>query len=438
MVRLSGDDKNDRDLRLVYGSALDRLISKNNLRAKISAVVSQLSINDQLDEDSEKALAELDKELCDAALPSSISLGLAGGSGISIGALIGLFAKSTDVSLPLTSWGAGTRRMASLRVAAARSTDVQLTLVDEIERGLEPYKLRQFLRQLQDSKQQVFATTHSPIAVAASSESQLWYVDAACSIGGLDRKKIQCQQERDPETFLSKVAVLVEGETEQGFVNEILTTVFSREPLNFGVRVCLAQGDDQLLALLEQMQEANIAVCGFADNDGKKVERWSAIKNSMGDSLFQWKEGCIESNLLPLIPNEKIEELFCDSDGQFDGYRLRTVAERLGGAGDKSFESLLELAGNCRATLKGHILSAATGDTSDINEAESTKKKALAKAWKKHARNWYKTADGSGGRELLRLLIRHKKWSGVEPQIRPFVNAILELLGRTAVERIEL
>ena len=37
LVRLSGDDRNDRDLRLVQGSAFDRLLSDKNLRSRIAA-----------------------------------------------------------------------------------------------------------------------------------------------------------------------------------------------------------------------------------------------------------------------------------------------------------------------------------------------------------------------------------------------------------------
>ena len=437
LVKLSGDDKNDRDLRLVYGSALDRLISTNNLRSKISAVVSQLSIHDQLDDDSKEALSRLDKQMADAALPSSVSLGIAGSQGISIGALIGLFAKSNETLLPLTSWGAGTRRMTSLRVAAVKPTDARLTLVDEIERGLEPYKLRQFLRELQESKQQVFVTTHSPIAVAASSESQLWYVDAECSIGRLDRQKIRSQQTRDPETFLSKVAVIVEGETEQGFVGELFRRVLGANPLDYGIRICLGQGDDQLLELLEEMQKAKLVVCGFADNDGAKEVRWATIRTAMGDCMFQWKKGCIESNLLSLIPIEEIEKLLQDSDDQWDGYRLRTIADRVG-TDAKEFSSLLAALGGCRETLKRHIIHAATGDTSDIALPDGAGKKQIARAWKKHARSWYKNADGSGGRELLQLMIDTHKWQHVEPILRPFVNAVLKLIGKPSVERIEL
>ena len=43
LVRLSGDDRNDRDLRLVQGSALDRLLSDKGLRSRL---VSELAKND--------------------------------------------------------------------------------------------------------------------------------------------------------------------------------------------------------------------------------------------------------------------------------------------------------------------------------------------------------------------------------------------------------
>jgi putative ATP-dependent endonuclease of OLD family len=40
LVRLGGDDRNDRDLRLVQGSALDRLLSDRALRARLGAILA--------------------------------------------------------------------------------------------------------------------------------------------------------------------------------------------------------------------------------------------------------------------------------------------------------------------------------------------------------------------------------------------------------------
>ncbi|MEM9222185.1 MAG: AAA family ATPase, partial [Pseudomonadota bacterium] len=326
VVKLTSDDKNDRDLRLVYGSALDRLLPDENLRSKVAQAISQVPLTDQLGDASKEALGELDKSLSKAFLPSSVSLGVTGSSGISIGALVGMFAKKGELSLPLASWGAGTRRMTSLQIAAAKKTDAEIAVVDEIERGLEPYRLRQFSKALVGTGEQCFVTTHSPIAIASLASGQLWYLDVSGSIGLLDMAKIQQQQKRDPETFLARVAVIVEGETEQGFVAEVLSRVMKGNPLDAGIRVCNGQGDNQLLGLLEALQAANLTFCGFADRDGANTGRWDALKAQMNDRLFQWAEGCIESNVLSVLPADYLERLFLDDEGLPMGYRLRTVA----------------------------------------------------------------------------------------------------------------
>ena len=50
LVRLTGDDRNDRDLRLVQGSALDRLLSDKTLRSRLTNEFSKNEIKDNLSE----------------------------------------------------------------------------------------------------------------------------------------------------------------------------------------------------------------------------------------------------------------------------------------------------------------------------------------------------------------------------------------------------
>lgn len=145
LVELTSDDRNDRDLRLVYGSALDRLISDNSLRSKIGAAISQFPLKDNLRDDAKQALSNLDGNFQAEHLPSGLDLGIASSQGVSIGSLIGLLANKGGVSLPLTSWGSGTCRMAALQISAAKGGETSITAIDELERGLEPYRLRQLV-----------------------------------------------------------------------------------------------------------------------------------------------------------------------------------------------------------------------------------------------------------------------------------------------------
>jgi putative ATP-dependent endonuclease of OLD family len=48
LVRLGGDDRNDRDLRLVQGSALDRLLSDQSLRARLGLKLGESQVEEQL------------------------------------------------------------------------------------------------------------------------------------------------------------------------------------------------------------------------------------------------------------------------------------------------------------------------------------------------------------------------------------------------------
>jgi len=431
LVELTNDDRNDRDLRLVYGSALDRLITDNSLRSKIGHAISQIPLKDSLNEEAKQSLNQLDNSLQEEHLPSGLDLGVTSSQGISIGSLIGLLANKGDVNLPLTSWGAGTCRMAALQISAANHNGTRITTIDELERGLEPYRLRQLVSSLLKSESQCFVTTHSPVAISCSEGAQLWYIDAAGNLGMLDRDKTATHQRRDPEAFLSRVSVIAEGETEVGFINKILETLYGGAPLNAGVRVSLGQGDDQLLDLLENLNKSGIKFAGFADNDGKKPERWAQLKMKMEERLFQWPEGCIETNILSLLPDEYLENLFKDQDGDWDGYRLRNIATRLGIEG-KSFEEIKLAAEEQEKQLKDIIIGAATGDSSGVED------RGEKKSWKKHAQNWFKKVDGSGGRELLLHLTNSGEWETLEETLRPFFNSVLTLSEKTIVDKITL
>jgi putative ATP-dependent endonuclease of OLD family len=50
LVRLGGDDRNDRDLRLVQGSALDRLLSDRGLRSRLASELAKSDVKTELAE----------------------------------------------------------------------------------------------------------------------------------------------------------------------------------------------------------------------------------------------------------------------------------------------------------------------------------------------------------------------------------------------------
>src|SRR5581483_7959590 len=142
IVRLSGEDRNDRDLRLVQGSALERLLSDHALRSRLGNKLARTEVRAELLDDAKQKLIQLDASFKQQALPDKLDLAVTGAQGVTITALIGLTADCRGVQLPLSNWGSGTRRLAALAIAEENQSASPITLVDELERGLEPYRQR--------------------------------------------------------------------------------------------------------------------------------------------------------------------------------------------------------------------------------------------------------------------------------------------------------
>lgn len=416
IVRLTNDDRNDRDLRLVAGSALDRLVSEPSLKARINQVIAGLNLSEAFMEKEAKALEQLDGILQRAGLPHGLDLGLTSSQGLSIGALIGLLADKNGINLPLANWGAGTRRMAALEISSATEASIRLTVVDEIERGLEPHRLRQVMSKLETGGGQSFVTTHSPITISCSDAVALWYMDSTGKIGPLAGPEIASQQRRAPETFLSTLAVIAEGVTEVGFLRFILRQAFDSHPAWLGIRICDAGGNEAMLGLLEALQAGGLRFAGFCDNEGRFPERWDRLKATHGLLLFQWQTGCVEENVIAHVPDNKLLALATDPDGEA-GPRLRTLADRLG-IQNKDPQSILdacEVKGDIHAVLRQAIVAAATG--SKVG-APADK----AKEWAKHSQVWFKSE--AGGRELATKARDLGAWQRLEPDVLPFINAL--------------
>lgn len=416
LVRLSGDDRNDRDLRLVQGSALDRLLSDKGLRSRMASELAKSDVKDELTNDAKQALCDLNVAFKAKSLPEGLDLAITGGQGASIASLIGLTADRNGTQLPLASWGAGTRRLAALAIAEQNQGESPITIVDEVERGLEPYRQRALMEKLQAGAAQVFVTTHSPAAISAASTASLWYVDHAGKIGPLDTTKIARHRKTDPDTFLARLTIVAEGATEVGFSVALLERALGAPLEQFGLHVSDGIGHENTLGLLEALADGGLRFGGFADDEGKHPDRWKKLGEKLGKLLFRWPSNCIEENLIAAVPEEKLEALVIDPSDEKTGMRLRTLAVRLE-IEDKSFAALKAKAGG---RLRALIIEAALGKVPAGKEDEKNQ-------YKSHAGIWFKSVGG--GRELAGKVFSLGTWPVLKPQLLPFCTAVSEALA---------
>lgn len=414
VIRLGGDDRNDRDLRLVQGSALERLLSDKTLRSRVGQkIAKEGDVNEELKEDAKQKLLNLDESFKQQKLPNGLSLGLTGGQGLSLNALIGLTATKDEVKLPLASWGAGTRRLAALEIAAADQADNPITVVDEVERGLEPYRQRKLMADLQKAGSQVFLTTHSTVALHSASAASFWYLDAQGTVGQLPAS-ISSHLKHDPEAFLARITIVAEGKTEVGFVGYLLERAISRDLLSLGVWITDGGGNEKTLQLLKGLTESGLQFSGFADNERTFPDSWEAVRKKLDRLLFRWSEGNTEGNIIKHVHDERLEEFIKDSEGE-SGVRLRTLADRLG-IEEKEFEAIKAKASD----IKKLIIEAATGS---VPEGTPSNRK---KEFKKHAERWFKSEEG--GRELARKVFEFGLWPQLVNQLLPYLTAVHDVV----------
>lgn len=424
LVWLEGDDGSDRDLRLVYGSALDRLLSDRSLRARLASGIAELKIKHHLTEEARENLSRLEVAFSSRALPAGLDVGLTGGRRLSLNALIGLTALEHGQPLPLASWGAGTRRLAALEIAATNQKGTPISVVDEVERGLEPHRQRALMRALNNAGTQAFVTTHSPIVLSASMQANLWCLDTAGNIGPLSGTALK-HVERDPEAFLARIAVVAEGITEVGFVGYFLDRALGGLMLEHGVWITDGGGNERSLGLMEDLSRAGIQVAGFVDFEGNNPQRWQRLRTAMGPLLFQWKDGCLEQNVIACLPEESLLELIEDPKGERTGQRLRTIQDRLQ-AEDKDWPNLMAKAENIIET----VCEAASGEVPNWVPSDRRKE------FKNHARTWFKNEEG--GRELARKCVDLGIWRILEPDLLPFLNAVRRAIGLDEIEGLDL
>jgi hypothetical protein len=215
--------------------------------------------------------------------------------------------------------------------------------------------------------------------------------------------------------------VVAEGATEFGFASALLEKAFGSSLQKHGVHVTDGGGHESTLDLLEALATGGLRFGGFADEEqGQHPTRWKNVAQKLDKLLFRWQSGCIEKNIIDLLPDDKMDALLIDPEDEKTGMRLRTLAERLG-IEEKDFATIKATAG---ADLKALILAAASGSVPDGKAAEK-------RHYQSQGKTWFKSVDG--GRELAAKLFSLGLWPALKPQLLPFCNAV-----RKAVDLDEL
>jgi putative ATP-dependent endonuclease of OLD family len=245
-----------------------------------------------------------------------------------------------DGNIPLRGKGAGTKRLVATAMQMKLHGGKNISVIDEIEVGLEPHRIRGLLFKLKKSRQQVFATTHSPVVLREltvdANELHICKRDAAGVVTVQDLNVvagIQGSVRANAEAFLGSKIIACEGPTEIGCLRAYDIFRFDKDnpPVwSLSTSYFNAGGGSKIKAACPKLRALGYGVAAFADNDAKDQLNAGDVEalRAGGITVCQWEEGnSTEHQLFADIPWKNVPELLKRICSQHDTLTLATVID---------------------------------------------------------------------------------------------------------------
>ena len=206
-------------------------------------------------------------------------------------------------SVPLKLSGKGSKRIMSTAIQAELSQGGVL-LVDEIEQGLEPDRVKHLIRTLLcRTDEQIFITTHSQHVVEELEPENIFIVnnsEGKASIkrfNSADGEKFKSLFRSCPEALYANKVIVCEGKTEIGFCRSIDKNRVNSDRNSMstmGVVYTLGGGDGFNKKAKKLKSDAGKKVCVFCDSD-KDTEVQNPTKAELSSSEIDVFD-CEENN----------------------------------------------------------------------------------------------------------------------------------------------
>lgn len=183
-----------------------------------------------------------------------------------------------DGDMPLRRLGLGSKRILTTGIHNQGLTEPHVTLVDEVEIGLEPHRISRLTKHLKtDRAGQYFVTTHSPVVLRELGIDDLHVVH--CRAGSTEivaankaplAELIQGKIRRGAEAFLAPKIVVCEGATEAGFLRGLDDLWVGKGMSSFayqGIAVFDAGGANKVCGVANSLVQLAYKVAVLADSD---------------------------------------------------------------------------------------------------------------------------------------------------------------------------
>ncbi len=323
----------ERHLTWARGSALTKLTAKNTTAAQTFAKVTR---------EAKKIVATSKMEELNAAAAAaktSATLFGAGFDDLKPGLDLTGFSLGTSVlglhedAVPVRLWGLGTKRLAALAIQQSGVGQNSILLVDELELGLEPHRIRLLLERLgmpngSDRKEgQVIFTTHSPTPVMALPVDQLRFVRSVDGETRVEKVLPECANNLQGVTrtqahaFLGRRLVVCEGATElglcRGLANIWAKAHEGRHPSLVGCVLVDGKGRTVAPGVALELKRVGYHAAFLGDSDAP-LKPTAAELTAKGVMVFQWKGNVsTEERIAADLPLDDLQKFVDAAIGEF-------------------------------------------------------------------------------------------------------------------------
>jgi hypothetical protein len=328
----------------------------------------------------------------------------------------GVISLHSEDGVPLRGLGVGSARLlvAGLQRKAAEGTSV--VLLDELEYGLEPHRIIRLLGSLgakvSEPPLQVFMTTHSPVALAELSGTQVFVTRNAgathtvVEVGSSD--VCQGSIRRAPGAFLAQSVVVCEGASEVGLVRGLdqhraSTGLTSISAEGVGLMDSHGGNPDDAIQRAAMFREFGYRAAVVRDDDLRPDMVLEEAFKASGGLVVSWRERrCLEQELFCSLAVDAVEKLI-------------SIAVEFVGA--EMVDANIKSASASAHDYPGILTHCANGTLTQAHRA------VLGKAAKSKENPWFKSVSKMEvvGRDIVGPALQ-----GADPAFRKSIEALFE------------
>lgn len=344
-----------RELRMSRGSLLYRNVEHEQLRGLLTDAVQATRDTFAPGEDVEKRLEALSRALEEIAPGNrNLSLAMVSPRGQSLLGMIGLF-EQREKPVPLANAGLGTQKLALFVLARMLAVGSPLFVIDEIESGLEPFRQRDLIARIRDTvgpHGQAFMTSHSPAVVGETTISELARmdppVDGVSQVSALPRE-LERTLRRDPEALLSRLMIIVEGQTELGLLEVLLRHQAKLAGTSLGaLGLRLLDGDGQpgVFRLTDALCVTRREFAAFLDSEHEHSGKREALAAAQHVAFATYTGArCLEEALARQLTPSELDALIAAGGPDALARKTARLQQLNQAAGTQSRRTIVELAG---------------------------------------------------------------------------------------------